>query len=135
LNACFDEISVSTNRELDLVDITDDVSNFVNQCDVESGICLVNSLHTTAALIVNENESGLKEDIIRKVKEEFPKGQGWKHDGADNNANAHLANVFLGHSKVLPIRNGKLVRGTWQNIFLLELDGPRTRRVLIEVIG
>jgi secondary thiamine-phosphate synthase enzyme len=102
---------------------------------MESGICLVNSLHSTTAIIVNERESGLMEDILRKVREEFPKGAGWRHDRIDDNADAHLTSVFLGHSKTFPIRNGSLVRGTWQNIFLLELDGPRTRRVIIEAIG
>lgn len=131
----FKEISLSTREELDLVDITEQVSSFVRDCGVESGICLINSPHTTAAVIVNEHESGLREDILRKVREEFPRGAGWHHDRGDGNANAHLASVFLGHSKTIPIRSGRLERGTWQNIFLLELDGPRTRRVLFEVIG
>ena len=131
----FKEISLSTRKELDLVDLTDQVSSFVGECEIESGICLINSPHSTTALIVNERESGLMDDILRKVREEFPRGAGWSHDRGDGNANAHLASVFLGHSKTLPIRNGRLERGTWQNIFLLEMDGPRTRRVLFEAIG
>jgi secondary thiamine-phosphate synthase enzyme len=118
-----------------LVDITEEVSSFVKESEIESGICLINSPHSTTAIIVNEYESGLMEDILRKVREEFPRRAGWHHDRVDDNANAHLASVFLGHSKTLPIRNGRLERGRWQNIFLLELDGPRTRRVLLQVIG
>jgi secondary thiamine-phosphate synthase enzyme len=135
LKAYFQEISLSTKKLLDLMDITEDVSSFVRECKIESGICLVNSLHSTTAIIVNENESGLMDDILRKVREEFPRGAGWNHDRIDNNADAHLASVFLGHSKTFPIRNGRLERATWQNIFLLELDGPRTRRVTFEVMG
>ena len=131
----FEEITLSTRERLSLVDITKQVSSFVRECKMESGICLVNSLHSTTAIIVNERESGLMEDILRKVREEFPKGAGLRHDRIDDNADAHLTSVFLGHSKTFPIRNESLVRGTWQNIFLLELDGPRTRRVILEAIG
>ncbi|MFW6117717.1 MAG: secondary thiamine-phosphate synthase enzyme YjbQ [Thermoproteota archaeon] len=131
----FKEIRLSTKKELELVDITERVSSFVKECEIDSGLCLVNSPHSTAAVIVNENESGLKEDILRKVREEFPRGAGWKHDLGDGNANSHLATVFLGHSQALPIRDGRLERGRGQNIFLLESDGPRNRRVLLETIG
>jgi len=135
LKAHFKEISLSTRKRLDLMDITGAVSNFVKECKIESGICLVNSPHSTTAIIVNEHELGLIEDILRKVQEEFPRGAEWRHNRVDNNANAHLASVFLGHSKTFPIRNGRLERGTWQNIFFLEPDGPRSRRVLFEAIG
>jgi secondary thiamine-phosphate synthase enzyme len=135
LKVLFKEISLSTSKRLDLVDITEGVSSFVRECNVESGICVVNSLHSTTAIVVNEHESGLKEDILRKVQEEFRRGAGWRHDMIDDNADAHLGSVFLGHSKIFPVKDGRLERGTWQNIFFLELDGPRNRRVLFEVMG
>lgn len=135
MKALFKEISISTSKRLELLDITEEVLSFVKECKVESGICIVNSPHTTSAIIVNENESGLKEDILRKIREEFPRGERWHHDLVDDNADAHLAAVFLGHSKTLPIRDGKIVRGTWQTIFFLELDGPRSRSVQFEVMG
>lgn len=131
----FEEITLSTREQLDLVDITEQVSSFVRECKMESGICLINSLHSTTAIVINERESGLMKDLLSKVREEFPKGVGWRHDRVDDNADAHLASIFLGHSKMLPVKNGRLVRGTWQNIFLLELDGPRTRRIMFEAIG
>jgi secondary thiamine-phosphate synthase enzyme len=135
LKAHFKQISLSTRKRLDLVDITEQVQSFVDECKIESGICLINSPHSTSAIIVNENESGLKEDILRKVREEFFQGTDWQHDRVDNNAVAHLGSVFLGHSRMFPIRGGRLERGTWQNIFFLELDGPRIRRVMLEVMG
>jgi secondary thiamine-phosphate synthase enzyme len=135
LKADFKEISLSTRKRLDLMDITEHVSSFVDECKIESGICLINSPHSTSAIIVNENEAGLKEDILRKVREEFFQGTDWQHNRVDNNAVAHLGSVFLGHSKIFPIKNWRVERGTWQNIFFLELDGPRSRRVLLEVMG
>lgn len=112
LKAHFREISLSTRERLDLVDITEQVSSFVRECKMESGICLVNSPHSATAVIVNEHESGLMEDILRKVREKFPRGAGWHHDRVDDNANANLVSVFLGHSKTFPIKNGRLERGT-----------------------
>ena len=131
----FKEFTYSTRNRLELMDITEQVAAFVLECKIESGICLIDSPHSTTAIIVNEHESGLMRDILQKMQEEFPKDTLWLHDRVDDNSNAHLASVFLGHSKTFPIKNGKLYRGTWQNIFLLELDGPRTRRIICEVMG
>jgi secondary thiamine-phosphate synthase enzyme len=131
----FKEFTCSTSERIEMVDITEQVTDFVRECNIESGICLVNSLHSTTAIIVNEHERGLISDVLRKIGEEFPKGVGWLHDRVDDNADAHLASIFLGHSKTFPVKNGRLHRGTWQNIFLLELDGPRTRHITCEVMG
>ena len=131
----FKEFVYSTNEHLELVDITEQVTAFVRECNIESGISLVNSPHSTTAIIVNEHESGLMRDILHKVQEEFPKDNSWLHDKIDDNTDAHLASSFLGHSKTFPIKNGRLYRGTWQNIFLLELDGPRTRHITCQVMG
>ena len=75
------------------------------------------------------------QDIVAKLRTDFPNDGKWVHNRIDDNADAHLASSFLGPSKVLPIRDGVLVRGTWQNIFLMELDGPRKRTVLVELLG
>lgn len=131
----FKDVTVRTKERLELVDITREVTDFVRECNVNSGICLVYSKHSTTAVIVNEREAGLMRDLISKVREDFPKGAGWLHDRVDDNADAHLASIFLGPSKIFSIRNGVLQRGTWQNIFLLELDGPRNRTVTLEVLG
>ena len=65
----------------------------------------------------------------------FPDNAGWLHDKIDDNAHAHLASAVLGTSKLFPVRGGRLLRGKWQNIFLFELDGPRLRRTIIQIIG
>ena len=131
----FNEFMVRTNKRKELIDITNEVELKVRDSGIREGICLVHTPHSTAAIIVNEHESGLMNDIIKKVGHDFPRGAGWMHDLVDDNADAHLASIYLGPCKLFPVKEGKLIRGTWQNIFLLELDGPRIRRVLVEVIG
>lgn len=129
------EIKISTRSRTDLLDITNYVEDYVHKSTVGSGLCLVFTSHSTAAIIVNEHESGLMHDFLNKVEEIFPRGVGWLHDRVDDNAHAHLASMFIGSSRVFPVKDGRLIRGTWQNIFLLELDGPRNRSVLVEVLG
>ncbi len=128
------EINISTKDRTEIVDVTEQIENYVRDSGVENGICLVSTLHSTTAVVINENERGLVRDIIRKVKEDFPRGTGWDHDRIDDNADAHLASTFMGNSRMLPIKDNRLVRGTWQNIFLLKFDGPRSRRLIIKII-
>ena len=135
MKVLFREVTLSTRERTEIIDLTSQVEGYVRDSGVESGICLVSTLHSTTALLINENEKGLLRDIIRRVKEEFPRGAGWDHDGIDDNADAHLASTFLGNSRMLPIREGRLVRGTWQSILFLELDGPRSRDVIFEILG
>ena len=132
----FKELIISTKRNLELVDITSEVERLVSQSGIKNGICLVYAPHATAAIVVNEHESGLMDDIITKVREDYPKDGKWKHNRIDDNAAAHLASAFISSSRIFPVREGRLIRGMWQNIFLLELDGPRSyRRIVVEVMG
>ena len=129
-------LSFETSRRYQLIDVTREVEDVVRESKVKNGFCLVYVPHATAAIIVNEHESGLIDDMLKKIKEEFPRGVGWKHDLIDDNAAAHLGSAFLSTSMVFPIINSRLVRGTWQNIFLVEMDGPRSmRRVVVQVLG
>lgn len=120
---------------MQLVDITDDVREAVSESGVEEGIVHVFSRHTTAAVIVNEPESGLLRDVVNKLEELVPEGAGYEHDKVDNNADSHLRAILLGPSVTLPVAGGEPVLGTWQSILFVELDGPRTRRVLVTVVG
>ncbi len=132
----FEEIVFSTSKRFQLVDITHRVEEIVRRSGVRNGICLVFAPHATAAIIANEHESGLMEDILTKIKELVEPGRGWKHNIIDDNAHAHIGSALIGADRVFPVRDGSLIRGTWQNIFLVELDGPRSRRVVIvEVMG
>ncbi len=131
----FDEIDVLTESRTELVDISSYVEDHVRKSNIKNGFCLAYALHSTVAIIVNEHETGLIQDIINKVEKDFPKGMGWLHDRIDDNADAHLASTFIGPSRIFPIKNGRLVKGKWQNIFVLELDGPRTRKIVLETLG
>jgi secondary thiamine-phosphate synthase enzyme len=131
-----DEFKISTSKRTELIDVTGKVESIVKKSKIENGICTVFVPHATAAIILNENVSGLVEDMVTKIKETFPSGAGYRHDRIDDNADSHLTSGFLGQSKTIPVKAGKLVRGTWQQIFLMEADGPRsTRRIVVTVVG
>lgn len=92
--------------------------------------------HATAALLVTEHESGLLNDVLAKIEDLFPVSGTYDHNAIDDNADSHIAAAFLGHTRSFPVLDGELVRGTWQNLFLVELDGPRSRReVVIQIMG
>jgi len=130
------EIILDTHDPKELVDITSQVGDAVRESGLKDGICLVWSTHTTASIVVNENERGLSTDIIGKVAEDFPRRGTWLHNLIDDNAHSHLAGTYLGPSMTIPIRNGTLSLGTYQSVFFLELDGPRNgRRVVVEIVG
>ncbi len=126
-------IEVNTRRDVEFVDITSKVEEVVRQSRVEEGIAVVFSRHTTTAVVINEAESGLLGDYEEILEQLIPKGKGYRHDRIDNNAHAHLRAMFLGNEKVIPVLNNRLALGTWQRVFLVELDGPRLRRVVVMV--
>ncbi len=136
LKVYFKELTIRTQRRRELVDITNEVERAVVESGVTNGMCLVFAPHATAAIIANEHERGLVNDMLRKFAEEFPDDSEWEHNRIDDNAAAHLASAFVGSARIFPVKEGRLVRGTWQNIFLVELDGPRaSRKVVVEVMG
>ncbi|MCS4542226.1 MAG: secondary thiamine-phosphate synthase enzyme YjbQ [Euryarchaeota archaeon] len=128
-------IEISTKSEFELVNITDQIEKIVREAKVSDGVAVVFTKHTTGAVIINENEAGLLEDIENLLKKLVPKGVGYKHDRIDVNAHSHLKGILLGSSQNIPIAHGELQLGTWQRVFFVELDGPRQRNVLITVIG
>jgi secondary thiamine-phosphate synthase enzyme len=127
-------ISLSTSRGTQFIDITHEVEGLVARAKVKEGVAVVYTRHTTTALFINEGERGLLRDYERLLQL-FPARAGYEHDRIDSNAHAHLRAVLLGASVSVPIIEGKLGLGTWQRIFLAELDGPRQRRVVVQVIG
>jgi secondary thiamine-phosphate synthase enzyme len=131
-----DVLSIKSNARRQFIDITPQVVEAVHRSGVDEGICVVSVPHATAAILVNENEHGLIEDMLAKIEALFPASAKSLHNAIDDNADAHLAAVFIGHSKTFSVSKNMLVRGTWQNIFLVELDGPRQRReVHIQILG
>ncbi len=129
-------LTLKSSGRRQLIDLTSDVELFVRESGVRDGICMVSVPHATAAIIANEHETGLLDDLLHKIETLFPKSAAYSHNAIDDNADSHLASAFLGHAKTFPIMNHKIIRGTWQNIFFVELDGPRSRRdVVLQAIG
>ncbi|HIP74776.1 MAG TPA: YjbQ family protein [Thermococcus paralvinellae] len=130
------ELQLSTGGEIDLIDITREVERFVEESGIANGQVLIFVPGATGAVVTIEHESGLLEDFKRILRELVPKGQGYKHDLIDNNAHSHLRASLLGPSLVLPVIDGELMRGIWQQIFFVELDvRPRRRKIILQAIG
>ena len=131
-----ERIEIETGQSTELIDITGKVKEIVKSRsgNVNSGICVVFTKHTTSGIIINENEAGLKNDISALLNDLIPKGKGYLHDKIDDNAHSHLRAVVLGSSVTIPIEKGGLALGTWQSIFFVECDGPRRREAYVTVI-
>jgi len=127
-------ISLSTDGETQFIDITGKVEDIVSKSGTKEGTAVIYTKHTTTALFINEGERGLLKDYERLLQF-LPKEAGYEHDRIDSNAHAHLSSIMLGSSVTIPVLKGSLQLGTWQRIFLAELDGPRQRRVIVQVIG
>ncbi|HIP63266.1 MAG TPA: YjbQ family protein [Archaeoglobus profundus] len=127
-------IEIKTSKRVEIIDITQDVQKEVERSGVKDGLAVIYTKHTTTAITINENETGLKEDILNILEKLIPTGSGYLHDRIDNNADSHIRAIFIGNSVVVPIVEGKLDLGTWQRILFIELDGPRVRKVGVKVI-
>lgn len=131
-------ITVQTQGRHDLQNITAEVDSVIADSGIAAGVCLVSVPHTTCAVTVNEDEQGLVEDLMRMAVEllhPLRESKPFQHDRIDHNAQAHLTSSLFGCSVALPVRAGRLHLGTWQNLFLIDCDGPRTRRVEITTLG
>ncbi len=127
-------MDIQTTTRTELTDITDRVRAMVKESGIKDGICVITTRHTTGGIIVNENERGLRSDILDMLGSLVPEDRNYAHNSIDNNADAHLRAVLLGMSQTIPIEDGHLVLGTWQSIFFVELDGPRNRTINIKII-
>lgn len=127
------EINIFTKERYQLVDITEDIEESLEKEGFQEGAVLVFILHSSAGIFITENEEGLKQDFL-DFFERIVSGMKFQHDQIDNNADAHIFAGLLGQAKVLPVEEGRLLRGTWQNVFLAEFDGPRERKVLLKFL-
>lgn len=127
------EISVSTSSRNEFVDITDKVTSVVRESGIKDGYVLLYVPHTTAAVTINENyDPSVKRDILDKLSELVPPNAGYAH--TEGNADSHIKSSIIGVTKFIPVMDGKIQLGRWQGIFFCEFDGPRSRRLLVEVI-
>jgi len=124
-------------RRRGLVNITPQVQDALRDSGIREGLCLVNAMHITASVFINDDESGLHADFERwleKLAPEKPYSQ-YAHNGGEDNADAHLKRTIMGREVVVAITQGKLDFGPWEQIFYYELDGLRRKRALIKIIG
>ena len=128
------EFVVLTQERFQLVDITGRVEEIVGENGIKDGQVLVFVPHSTAAVLLTENEEGLKRDWLDVFKK-MVSGFNFRHDLIDDNADSHILSGLVGQGKTLPVKEGRMVRGTWQQIFLAEFDGPKTRKVIVKVTG
>ncbi len=127
---------VKTRRAF--VNITNDVSNLVTKSKVKEGLCLVNAMHITASVFINDNEGGLLHDYekwLEGLAPHEPTTQYEHNKTGEDNADAHLKRQVMGREVVVAITNGKLDFGPWEEIFYGEFDGKRPKRVLVKIIG
>src|SRR6202161_3736885 len=118
------------------VHITPQVEQIVNRSAVKEGMVLVSAMHITAGVYVNDNESGLIEDIDQWLETLAPFRKDYKHhDTGEDNGDAHLKSLIINHEVIVPVTKGRLDFGTWQQIFYAEFDGQRDKRVIIKVMG
>ena len=119
------------------INITPDVSECLRGSGIQEGLCLVNAMHITASVFINDDEGGLHQDFekwLEKLAPEKPHSQ-YAHNGFENNADAHLKRQVMGREVVCAVTGGKLDFGPWEQIFYGEFDGLRDKRVLVKIIG
>jgi secondary thiamine-phosphate synthase enzyme len=127
-------INISSSEQYQLINITDKVLDCVNKSKVKNGLLFLFVAHSTCSFITNEDEEGVKADVLERIKALAPP-KNYQHNCINHNAQAHVIASILGPSLTFPIKNGEIIRGTWQEIFFVELDGPRdSRKIVVKII-
>ena len=136
-------LAFQTERGPQFIDITDQVTELVEQSGIESGFVVVFSTHTTAAISINENEPHLIADMEKMLEHAAPCGADYAHNryghpidsGEEPNGHSHCQHLLLGASESIPVANGRMLFGQWQRIFLVELDHAREREIIVQLVG
>lgn len=139
-------LNIDSSSNFQIIDITSDISSILNEINnenedkwnngeygdnnIKNGIVNIFTKHSTSAIVINENERGLLADFEKALKEIVKEKDNYRHDLIDNNAASHIRAFLLGSSQSIPINDGRLGLGTWQSIFFIELDGPRSNRTI-----
>lgn len=128
-------ISVTSNIREEMVEITSDVQRLIAKSDVTSGICVLFTQHTTCGLTINENaDPDVKSDMLGFLNRLIPQYDAhFRH--FEHNSDSHIKSTLVGSSVTIPFENGRLLLGRWQGIYLCEFDGPRTRQVIVSILG
>ena len=125
----------NTRQKKELLNITDDIAKAVAKSGIQEGTILVSAMHITAGIFVNDEESGLKKDIMAMLERLAPEGDYEHHKTGEDNGDAHLKRMLVNHQVILPITKGKLDLGPWEQVFYAEFDGQRKKRVILKALG
>ena len=131
------ELWFEVRQRRQLINITPEVEKSLRESGIREGLCLVNAMHISASVFINDDERGLHQDFevwLEKLAPEKPHAQ-YQHNGAEDNADAHLKRTIMGREVVVAVTGGKLDFGPWEQIFYGEFDGLRRKRVLVKIIG
>lgn len=131
------ELWFNTSSRREYINITPEVNKCLQESGIKEGLVLVNAMHITASVFINDDESGLHSDFetwLEKLAPEKPHSQ-YKHNGYEDNADAHMKRQLMGREVVVAVTEGKLDFGPWEQIFYGEYDGKRRKRVLVKIIG
>lgn len=126
----------NTQKHREYINITDEVENIVRESGIREGMVLVSAMHITAGVYINDAESGLIADIDKWLEELAPFNINYNHHGTgETNGDSHLKSLLIGHEVIVPVTEGKLDFGPWQQIYYAEFDGQRRKRLIVKVMG
>lgn len=130
-------LKIKTEKRVEIVNITEEVKNVLKESGIYDGLCLINPMHVTSSIFINDEEEGLKRDFIKWLEKLVPYDkEKYLHNlTGEDNAYAHLRRTIMGRESVIAVSNGKLDLGTWEEIFYFEFDGQREKTILIKIIG
>ncbi len=130
------ELVFNTDKRYELIHITAEVETAVRESGIKEGLCLVNAMHITASVFINDNESGLHRDYLEWLEKLAPYSRkGYHHNVGEDNGDAHLKRQIMGREVVIAVTDGRLDLGPWEAVFYGEFDGRRRKRVMIKIIG
>ena len=131
-----EHLTFNTPEKITFINITEQVNHALLKSKIKEGLCLVNAMHITASVFINDEEEGLKNDFKAWLEKLAPQSGSYRHNATgEDNAHAHLKRTAMGREVVIAITNGKLDFGPWEAIFYGEFDGQRPKKVLIKIIG
>ncbi len=126
----------NTRKQREYVNVTMEVEKTVSESGIQEGMALVSAMHITAGVYVNDDEQGIIQDIDEMLEKLAPYGKAYRHhQTGEDNGDAHLKSLLVHHQVIIPVTNGKLDLGPWQQVYYAEFDGRRKKRVVIKVMG
>lgn len=129
-------LTINTNERIEFVNITSKIQDFVKESNIKEGIILINPMHITASVFVNDEESGLKQDFKEWLEKLAPKNHDYNHhQTGEDNGFSHLWRTIMGRETTIAITNSQLDLGTWEQVFYGEFDGQRDKRILMKIVG